>query len=236
VTDTTTDDAVLGAPDDHHHGRPARAATATVSAVSVRGRPVRRTPLAWLPWAALALAAAIALAMVAIAAVSAADDGRDDGPSGSSPTTTAAPAPAPAGSSAAASPEAPSSSASAPSATVTAADGRSLLPLPAEGLEVAAGQPVEGRGAVVQSVVADEGFWIGEDETNRIFVHLSDEATASTGESPFQVTAGQHIDFSGTLTAVPDDVRDLGVSGDEGAEQLRSQGHYLELSKVALTP
>jgi hypothetical protein len=40
---------------------------ATPGAVSVRGRPVRRAPLGWLPWAALAAAIVLALVMLVVA-------------------------------------------------------------------------------------------------------------------------------------------------------------------------
>jgi hypothetical protein len=38
-----------------------------VTAVSVRGRAVRPTPLAWLPWAAIAVAVSLALVMLVLA-------------------------------------------------------------------------------------------------------------------------------------------------------------------------
>jgi hypothetical protein len=117
---------------------------------------------------------------------------------------------------------------------ITVDGGTGLLPLPAEGLAAFAGKTAEGRGVIVESVVADEGFWVG-DAASRIFVHLSDQAKASAGESPFQVRAGQRVDFTGTVTPNPADVGDLGVTAREGAEQLRSQGHHLELSRVALS-
>jgi hypothetical protein len=195
-----------------------------VSAVSVRGRPVRKAPLGWLPWAALALAALLALVMLLVA-LNVTDVGDDrgvdvtDDPSGQA---AAAPAPAPAP--------------AADAGTVVAANGgASLLPVPGDGLGGYAGQTVQGRGVVVQSVVADEGFWVGADETNRLFVHLSDAAKASQGESPFQVKAGQRVDFTGIVTPAPADAGALGVTAAEGADRLRTQGQYLELSSVALT-
>jgi hypothetical protein len=49
------------------------------------------------------------------------------------------------------------------------------------------------------------------------------------------VKAGQHVDFTGIVTPAPADAAALGVTAAEGADQLRTQGHYLELSSVALT-
>ena len=223
-----------------------------VGAVSVRGRPVRKTPLAWLPWVALALLGILALVSLLIArnvgdagddpgvdlTDNAAAEGQDPpgpdanrndgGDSGgapdSAPTTAApaagAPAPAPA---------------TAGEESAVVAGGRALLPLPGAGLASLAGQAAEGKSAVVQSVVADEGFWVGDDTTNRIFVFLTDEAKAAEGESPFQVKAGQRVDFTGTIKPIPDDLPPFGLEADEGAEQLRQQGHFIELTKVALS-
>lgn len=202
------------------------------AAVSVRGRPVRRAPLGWLPWAALGLAALLALVTL-LFVMNVADQSDDPGvdvtddPTAQSSGTDAvgasasAPAPAPAGSAAGA-------------GTVTAA-GRALLPLPGDGLAPSAGQTAEGRGVRVESVVADEGFWVGSSTSDRIFVFLTDSAKAARGESPFQVKAGQAIDFTGVVRPVPSDVGTLGVTANEGADQLRQQGHYLELSRVALS-
>ena len=201
-----------------------------IGAVSVRGRPVRKTPLAWLPWVALALLGLLLLASLLIArnVTDAGDepgvDATDDpAAEGSAPPTTAAPAPA----------EAPAATAGKESAVV--AGGRALLPLPGAGLASLAGQSAEGKAANVQSVVADEGFWVGDDTTNRIFVFLTDEAKAAEGESPFQVKPGQRVDFAGTIKPIPDDLPPFGLEPAEGAEQLRQQGHYIELTKVALS-
>lgn len=219
-----------------------------VGAVSVRGRPVRKTPLAWLPWVALALLGVLAFASLLVArnvgdagddpgvdlTDNAAAEGQDPagpdanrndgGDSGGDPhstPTTAAPAPA-------AAPPADGDSA-------VVAGGRALLPLPGSGLASLVGQAAEGRAVNVQSVVADEGFWVGEDTTNRIFVFLTDEAKAAEGESPFQVKPGQRVNFTGTVRAIPDDRPPFGLEPSEGAEQLRQQGHYLELTKVELS-
>ena len=179
--------------------RRAGANGARPAAVSVRGRPVRRAPLAWLPWAALGLAAVLGLLFL-VFVVRVANDDDDDG-----------------------------------ARNDLSAAGRPLLPLPAGGLGAVAGQTAEGREMRVESVVADEGFWVGDASSSRVFVFLSDQAKASEGESPFQVEAGQSIDFTGVVKPLPADVADLGVEADEGADQLRQQGHFLELSRVALS-
>lgn len=107
-------------------------------------------------------------------------------------------------------------------------DGASLLPIPDGGLGGYAGKPVEGTSVPVQSVVADEGFWVGADETNRVFVRLNIQ-----GESPFQVRAGQPINLSGTVKSNPADFAgSVGVTAEEGAPQLDQQGHHIQANRI----
>ncbi|TQS41379.1 hypothetical protein FL583_30220 [Cryptosporangium phraense] len=82
----------------------------------------------------------------------------------------------------------------------------------------------------VQSVPADEGFWIGTSETDRIWVQLTGQ-----GESPFKVTAGQTVSFTGTVVAngagFPAKV---GVTAAEGADQLTAQQEHVKVERSAL--
>jgi hypothetical protein len=96
------------------------------------------------------------------------------------------------------------------------------------------GQAVEGRGVTVQSVVADEGFWVGSSEQSRAFVFLTPQARMRAGESPFQVRAGQRVDLTGVVKPVPADITPFGVDRIEGADQLRAQGYYVEANSVRL--
>ena len=150
-------------------------------AVSVRGRPVRRAPLRWLPWAALGLAAAVGLAMLGLALVAAGEE-----------------------------------------AGLTA-DGRPVRP---EGLGSLAGRTVEGRDVRVESVVPDEGFWVGDSAEQRVFVALDDDV---------EVEPGDTVDLEAVVRPNPADVADLGVAPAQGAEQLRAQGHHLEASEVEVS-
>ena len=193
-----------------------------IGAVSVRGKPVRKAPFGWLPWVALALLGLLLLATLLVTK-NLADDG-------DAPGVDATDDPAASASSGSAEPSAP-----APADAPVVADGQALLPLPGSGLGPFAGKAAEGKGAHVQSVVADEGFWVGDDTTNRVFVLLTDAAKASEGESPFQVRSGQRVDFTGTVKPLPDDLPPFGLEPDEGAEQLRQQGHYVEVTRIALS-
>ena len=105
-------------------------------------------------------------------------------------------------------------------------EGASLLPVPASGLAAYAGQPADATSAPVESVVSDEGFWVGNSTEDRVFVRL----VTGGAESPVQVAAGRPISFSGTVTANPPDVESaFGVTAAEGAALLTQQGHHIEV-------
>jgi len=90
------------------------------------------------------------------------------------------------------------------------------------------GETVSGQGVKVQSVVSDEGFWVGSSEQKRFFVFLDIE-----GESGEDIRPGALLDFSGELRPLPFDFKKrfaLGKSSDAG--RLRSQGLYLELTEA----
>lgn len=241
----------------------------------------RRSPLGWLPWAALALLGLLGATAFLIArnvgdagddpGVDVVDDpaaagqdppgldaNRDDGAdaggapdasaASTAPAVTAAPA-ASTGSSpstvtassaaavtAAASPTA-ASSAAAPTAGASplSAGNQAILPVPAAGLAALSGQAVTGTSVPVESVVADEGFWVGSSATERVFVFLTPEARSSQGESPFQVEAGQRITLEGTLIPLPGDPASLGVDATEGADQLAQQGQLVQAARVSLS-
>lgn len=96
------------------------------------------------------------------------------------------------------------------------------------------GQPAVGQSVQVQSVVADEGFWVGPSEQSRAFIFLSQQARSKPGESPFQVKAGQRVDLTGVVKPVPADLTPFGVDQAEGSGQLRSQGFYVEANSLRL--
>ena len=205
------------------------AQTTNVGSRSLTGK--RRHGLGWLPWAALALLALLALlAFLVIRNV--ADDGdsagldtRNDGAA----ATPVNPGTAAAGSGAGGGGAAPAGSSS------LTAGGKDLLQVAGAGqLSSLAGQPVQGRGVVVESVVADEAFWVGE-PGRRVLAFLTPQARTRAGESPFQVQGGQRIMLTGTVKPLPTDLTPFGVDRSEGAEELRRQGHYVEATSVALS-
>lgn len=128
----------------------------------------------------------------------------------------------------------PAVSSGAASAVLVAGD-QPILPLPTSGLAALAGQAVTGTAVTVESVVADEGFWVGTSPTDRVFVVLTPAARTSQDESPFQVEAGQSINLQGTLIPLAGGPETLGVDPDEGADQLVQQGHLVEATSITLT-
>lgn len=111
-----------------------------------------------------------------------------------------------------------------------------VLPLSAAGVPASGdlsqytGQAVTGKGATVQSVPADEGFWVGSSNTDRVWVQLD-----GPGESPFKVTAGQKVNFTGTMTAVAAGFpAKVGVTDAEGAAQITAQKQYVKVVRSSL--
>lgn len=194
------------------------AQTDRVGSRSLTGRRV--TPMAWLPWLALGLLALLALvAFLVIRNV-----GDDSDRSGlDARNDTAATANSGAGGGGAA------------QSPTLSAGGQDLFGVSAAGtLASLVGRPVEGRGVSVESVVADEAFWVGQ-PGRRVLVFLTPQARTRAGESPFQVQAGQRITLTGTVRPLPADVRPFGVDKREGADELRSQAHYVEATAIQLS-
>jgi hypothetical protein len=116
------------------------------------------------------------------------------------------------------------------------AGGTDLLALSAAagsggGLSRYSGQQAEGRGVTVESVPADEGFWVGTGAQERVWVQL----TGAAGESPFEVEAGDRVSFAGSVTAHPEGfAEEIGVTVEEGADLLQAQGQHIEVPRAEL--
>lgn len=112
--------------------------------------------------------------------------------------------------------------------------GQSVLPLPATGADLGryTGTTATARAVQVQSVPADEGFWVGTSTTDRVWVQLTGQA----GESGYTVKQGDRIDFSNGRTVAHNAgfAGRTGVSAAEGAAQLTGQGQHVEVAKSAL--
>ncbi len=235
--------------------RPPASPTETGS-VPITERRDRRRPLAWLPWAVLgALTLLLALVLLVINAV---DDDGPDGPSGDrlgqvgsagsgingrdgdgrvagteGGSTTGPQAGAPSAAASGAASAAPSGAAQGAAASLKVGD-RALLPLASGSLTGDLGQPVTGT-ARVESVVSDEGFWVGSSAQERVFVHLTPQARKADGESPFQVRGGQTVEFTGRLVSAAQSAGPLAdVTAQEGKQQVQQQGAYVSAERIVL--
>jgi hypothetical protein len=85
-------------------------------------------------------------------------------------------------------------------------------------------KPVRARGVPVQSVPADEGFWVGTSPTNRVWVQLRGPA-----ESAYDVEVGDTVSFAGRVVSHGAGfAASVGVSPAEGARELsRQRGHLV---------
>lgn len=93
------------------------------------------------------------------------------------------------------------------------------------------GQKATGKNVTVESVVSDEGFWVG-DAQDRVFVRLR----TGGDESGPQVRAGDRVDFNGTVRSHDDAfARQMGVEGNEGAEELTKAGTHIDVPEVAIS-
>ena len=190
---------------------------------ATRAQAARRRKPWWL-WALLALLA-LALLLLGLSQCGNSDDPASTAPGTPGAANTAASGPSAAG--------VPGAGAAGQGALT--ADGTSLLPVaqvagPNGELTSQAGKTATAEGVLVQSVPADEGFWAGTSETDRVWVQLS-----GTGESGYVVQQGDRVDFTGQVAAHdPGFAAQTGVEPTEGADQLNQQGAHIEVAKSEL--
>lgn len=88
-----------------------------------------------------------------------------------------------------------------------------------------------GTGLRVMSVPADEGFWVGGDGRDRVWVEL----TGDPSESPYDVDRYDYVSFTGTLVGNrPGFARSAGVTDREGRDLLEDEGRHVTVRKDAL--
>ena len=199
-----------------------------------RAQSARRRKPWWL-WALLALLV-LALLLLGLSQCGNSDDPASTAAGTTGAANTAASGPsAPAGGPSAAGVPAAGAGAGAAGQGALTADGTSLLPVaqvagPNGELTSQAGKTATAQGVLVQSVPADEGFWAGTSETDRVWVQLS-----GTDESGYVVQQGDRVDFTGQVAANDAGfAAQTGVEPTEGADQLNQQGAHIEVAKSEL--
>lgn len=126
------------------------------------------------------------------------------------------------------------------------AEGATLLPLApavdsASGVEgevdgptlaAFSGMAASGTRVRVESVPADEGFWVGSAKDDRVWVQL----TGPAGESPVEVERGERVSFRGTVTDLPDGfAAENDMTRAEGSALLAAEGQYVAVPRSELT-
>ena len=232
--------------------RTPNAATTTRPERSSR-RVAHKTPLGWLPWLLLGLLGLLLAGTLLL--INAVDDDGPDGPTGDSlgqlnsegsgldgkdgngkiaGTEEDAATDGGTGESSGADAGADAQAGADAGGAALTADGQDLIAASGSSLAGRDGQAVTGS-AVVESVVSDEGFWVGSGTDSRVFVFLTPQARQSQGESGFQVEAGQTVQVEGSMVSLdqaPDAVE--GVTEDEGLSQLQQQGALVSADAVTL--
>jgi hypothetical protein len=166
---------------------------------------------------ALAVGSVVALAALAVAAVA------TGAPEHS--TRQATPGPAPSASAAASRTLPPT-----PGDTALTATGGPVLPVGGD-LMALAGRRVTARGVRVLSVPADEGFWVGDGPSARVWVQLS-----ASGESPVRIRAGQRLSFVGEVVRHDQDfARRVGATNPDDVRALTRQGAHVVVDGRAVT-
>jgi hypothetical protein len=106
----------------------------------------------------------------------------------------------------------------APAGAVTAGN-RIVWPQTPGALATETGSIARAARVPVQSVVADEAFWIGSDSADRLFVQID-----ARGESGVRVRVGALVSFLGRVRGLDGPPSDLGLAASEGAALLTRLG------------
>lgn len=93
------------------------------------------------------------------------------------------------------------------------------------------GEEAIADGVSVLSVPADEGFWVGTGDNDRVWVQL-----IGVGESPYTVLPGDTVLFTGEVVAHGADFPgSVCVGTNQGSDLLAAQGAHIEVPMDELT-
>ncbi len=110
--------------------------------------------------------------------------------------------------------------------------GKPLFPLPPSSLNGFLNDPVEMQDVRVLSIVDNSGFWIGEDDVQRVFIAMTGEAYSNGSLTPAGLTPGQTVNLSGYLKPLPGNPDAIGVRNVDDVAQLTQQGARVEVNSV----
>lgn len=86
--------------------------------------------------------------------------------------------------------------------TLTARN-QSLLPVPSGGLGTYETEPATGRQVTVQSVVQDEGFWVGTSSRDRVYVEYGGDVGENEPQNA-EPAVGDKVNLSGEMRPAPE--------------------------------
>jgi hypothetical protein len=169
----------------------------------------------WL-WGLLGLLAVVAVLLIALLS-----GGNDENTGGAQPSPSAdAAAPA----------QAAGDGAAAGSLT---ARNQSLLPVPSDGLGTYATEPATGRQVTVQSVVQDEGFWVGTSSQDRVYVEYGGDVGENEPQNA-EPAVGDKVNLSGEMRPAPEHPGRTLRLADQDAQQVSRQGAYINADNVEI--
>jgi hypothetical protein len=113
------------------------------------------------------------------------------------------------------------------------AGNQSLLPVPTGGLARYETETATGRQVTVQSVVEDEGFWVGTSPQDRVYVEYGGDVGANEAQGA-EPTVGDEVNLTGEVRPAPQNpARTLNLPGRQ-AEQVSRQGAYINADNVEI--
>ena len=102
----------------------------------------------------------------------------------------------------------------------------SLLPVPAGGLGGFEAETATGRQVTVQSVIDDEGFWVGTSRQERVYVEYGGDVGEDETQG-FEAAVGDSVDLTGEIRPAPENPgRTLNLPAAD-ARQVSEQGAYI---------
>jgi len=120
---------------------------------------------------------------------------------------------------------APSTGAAAGAGSLTAG-GTNLLPVPSGGLAKYEGQAATGTDVTVQSVVKDEGFWVGSSKQDRVYVEYGGDVGTDENRG-FEPKVGDRVDLTGPVRPAPANPAQTLNLPTEDARLVSQQGAYI---------
>lgn len=111
------------------------------------------------------------------------------------------------------------------------ARGESLLPVPAGGLGDFEGEPATGKDVTVQSVVKDEGFWVGSSQQDRVYVEYGGDVGTNENQG-VEPNVGDRVNLTGPVRPAPaNPAQTLNLSTADG-RLVSEQGGYVNADNV----